>query len=362
MNTAPLWLNEVYFGNTAAQYLTAAVNVAGLFVALILMKKLILSRLQAWAARTPTDFDDFVVSLIAQTGTPTYLAVSLYAASVQLVLPEAVSSAMRHFLILVVTIRLIFMGRSIIRYGVTQQYRRARPQDPSADGAIRNITNVVSSVLWALGLIFLLDNFGLDISALVAGLGIGGIAVAMASQAILGDLFSAVSIFIDKPFEVGDFIIIGQTKGTVEYVGLKTTRIRSLTGEQVVLSNSELTKGTIRNFKRMEMRRVDFKFGIVYDTPAEKIRRVPVIIREIFSGMKDVRLDRAHFAGLGDYSLDFETVYYVHSSDFNFHMDRKQEILVEILAAFRKEGIEFAFPTQTVHFTGSEEKSLENPA
>lgn len=354
MNDAPVWLNEVYFGNTVAQYLISVATLAGLFVVLVLIKKLVVSRLQAWAARTPIDFDDFVVSLLAQIGTPTYLAVSLYVATVPLALPAEVRSLLRHFLILVITIRLILMGRSIVRYGVTQQYRRARPEDASSDGAIRNITNVISSALWLLGLIFLLDNFGLDISALVAGLGIGGIAVAMASQAILGDLFSAVSIFVDKPFEVGDFIVVGDTKGAVEYIGLKTTRIRSLTGEQIILSNSELTKGTIRNFKRMEMRRVDFKIGIVYGTPREKVERVPVLIREVISKVQNVRLDRTHFAGLGDFSLDFETVYYVLSADFNFHMDRKQEILLGLIEAFRKEGIDFAFPTQTLNITGGE--------
>lgn len=349
MNGTSIGLNEVYCGNTVAQYLVAAGTLAGLFIALVLLKRLVISRLQAWAAKTPMDFDDFVVSLLAQIGVPTYLAVSLYISTVQLALPEAVRAGLKHFLILVITVRLILIARSIIRYGVTQSYRRARPEDASSEAAIRNITNVGSSVLWALGLIFFLDNFGFDISALVAGLGIGGIAVAMASQAILGDLFSAVSIFIDKPFEVGDFIIVDDLMGNVEYIGLKTTRIRSLHGEQLVFANADLTKSRIRNFKRMALRRVVFRIGVVYQTSAEKVRRIPEIVREIVKGVTETRLDRVHFSAFGDSSLTYEIVYYVLSADYNVYMDKQQEINFKLKDSFEKEGIEFAYPTQTLY-------------
>ncbi|MCG3177259.1 MAG: hypothetical protein MOGMAGMI_02227 [Candidatus Omnitrophica bacterium] len=349
MSLSTLTLNDVYFGNTVAQYLTAIATLSGLFLAFMLIKTLVISRLQVWAARTPLDFDDFVVSLFAQIGVPTYLAAALFIATLQLELPESVRAAIRHLLILVITVRLVLIARSIVKYGVTRTYKRSRPEDTTAEAAIRNITNVIGAVLWALGLIFLLDNFGLDISALVAGLGIGGIAVAMASQALLGDLFSAVSIFVDKPFEVGDFIIVDDLMGTVEYIGLKTTRIRSLHGEQLVFANADLTKSRIRNFKRMALRRVVFRIGVVYQTSAEKVRRIPEIVRSILSGIADTRLDRVHFSAFGDSSLTYEIVYYVLSSDYNVYMDKQQEINFKLKDTFEKEGIDFAYPTQTLY-------------
>jgi small-conductance mechanosensitive channel len=190
----------------------------------------------------------------------------------------------------------------------------------------------------------------------VAGLGIGGIAVALAAQAILGDLFSYFVIFFDRPFEIGDFIIIGDFMGSIEHIGIKTTRIRSLGGEQLVFSNTDLTNSRIRNYKRMEKRRVVFKLGIVYQTTTSQVKEVPGIIKTAIENVQDTVFDRAHFATYGDFSLDFEVVYYVLSGDYNKYMDIQQDINFEIKEEFEKRGIEFAYPTQTLFL----EKEQEN--
>jgi small-conductance mechanosensitive channel len=197
-------------------------------------------------------------------------------------------------------------------------------------------------------LLVALDNLGIDVTALVAGLGIGGVAVALSVQNILGDLFASLSIILDKPFVIGDFLIIDDYMGSVEYVGLKTTRVRSLSGEQLIFSNSDLLKSRIRNYGRMFERRVVFSIGVTYDTPREKLRRIPGIIQKAIEAEDKTRFDRSHFMKYGDYSLQFETVYYVLSADYNSYMDIQQAIYFAIHEAFEQEQIEFAYPTQTL--------------
>jgi small-conductance mechanosensitive channel len=204
-------------------------------------------------------------------------------------------------------------------------------------------------ICYALIVLLALQNLGVDVTALVAGLGIGGIAVALAVQNILGDLFASLTIALDKPFVGGDFIIVGSDMGTVEHVGLKTTRVRSLWGEQLVFGNADLLSSRIRNFKRMNQRRVVFGFGVVYQTPPDIVEAIPGIVRECIEAGPGVKFDRCHFYRFGASSLDFEAVYYVNTPDYNTHMDVQQGIHLAIARRFRERGIAFAFPTQTVH-------------
>jgi small-conductance mechanosensitive channel len=347
------WFEIIIFDNTVRDYALALFNLTTLVIVLMLLKSLFVRHLGKLAAKTTNDFDDFLVSLLAQVGAPVFIVTSLYFVSLSLHLGDQLRGVIRYALIIVLTIRFVFIFQEIVRYGIRKSYQRARPNDPTAEPLIKNLTNVVCWAIWAIGVVFVLDNLGINISTLVAGLGIGGIAVALAAQAVLGDLFSALSIFVDKPFEVGDFIIIDDLMGTVEYVGLKTTRIRSLSGEQIILSNSDLTKSRIKNYKRMELRRIAFKIGVVYQTSLVKVKEVPDLIREIFTKMKGVKLDRVHFASFGDFSLNYEIVYFVQSSDYNVYMDKQQEINFSIKELFEREQIEFAYPTQTVLVSGA---------
>jgi small-conductance mechanosensitive channel len=213
---------------------------------------------------------------------------------------------------------------------------------------------VARLAVWSLVLLLALDNLGFNITALLAGMGIGGIAVALAAQNILGDLFASLSIVLDKPFVVGDFIVVGEQLGTVEYIGLKTTRIRSLGGEQIVFSNTDLLGSRIRNYKRMQERRVVFGFGVVYQTPHEKLQTIPGMVREIIGKLDRARFDRAHFKEYGDSSLNFEVVYYVLSADYNVYMDIQQAINLELFRRFQEDGIDFAYPTRTLYVVGEQ--------
>src|SRR5690606_3530149 len=252
---------------------------------------------------------------------------------------------------------------SILKY-VLNVYLQRKGEDGTAEREkqLKGITTLASFLIWSIGLVFLLDNLGFEISAVIAGLGIGGIAIALAAQTILGDLFSYFVIFFDKPFKIGDFIIINDKMGSVEYIGIKTTRLRSLGGEQLIFSNTDLVNSRIHNYKRMERRRVVFKLGVRYETPPSLLKKAPDTIKEIIQGIKDTTFDRCHFISYGDFSLVIETVYYVLSADYNKYANIQQEINFKIFEAFDKMGICFAYPTQTLYLnnqSGFEEPKTE---
>lgn len=351
METLKDFIQSALFENDFGQYGRALFNFVALVTVMALAKRLIISHLARLAKKTASDFDDFLVSLLAQIGLPVFITTSLYFVTQSLDLDKQVHLLIHHALVIVVTVRIVLILQTILRYSISKTYNRARPSDPSAETVIKNLVNIGRWALWALGSVFILDNLGVDISTLVAGLGIGGVAVALAAQAVLGDLFSALSIFIDKPFEVGDFIIVEDMMGTVEYVGMKTTRIRSLSGEQLILANSDLTKSRIKNYKRMQTRRVVLKIGVIYQTSLEQVRKIPEIIKKIIQETKGVTFDRSHFESFGDFSLNFETVYFVASSDYNVYMDKQQQINTAIKQRFEEEKIEFAYPTQMLYLS-----------
>lgn len=214
---------------------------------------------------------------------------------------------------------------------------------------------IISPIIWVIGVLILLENLGIQISTIVAGIGISGIAVALAAQAVLGDLFSYFVVLMDRPFDVGDFVIFGDIMGTVEKLGIKNSRIRSLSGEQIIVPNGDLTSSRMHNYKQMHERRIVFSIGLVYDTPADALETVPGLLQDIVEAQEGVRFDRAHFKSYGDFSLNFEIVYYVLSPDYSIYMNTQQAINLAIYRAFEERGLEFAFPTRTVHLHKNED-------
>lgn len=218
----------------------------------------------------------------------------------------------------------------------------------------RALLPIFKAVTWLVALAFLLDNFGFKISTLLAGLGVAGVAVGFAAQAVLGDLFSYFAILFDRPFRIGDFIVLDTLRGNIEHIGLKTTRIRSLDGEQIVLSNSDLTAARLHNYQRMYRRRILFGFGVIYQTPADKLEALPGMVRGVIEAVNLATLDRVHFKRFGDSSLDFEVVYFVESPDYNIYMDVQQAINLGLVRAFEAEGVDFAYPTRTLYTVSGE--------
>ena len=221
-------------------------------------------------------------------------------------------------------------------------------EDAGAVAAMDIVSFLTKVSVWAIVFLLILDNIGVNITALVAGLGVGGIAVALAAQNIISDLFASLSIVLDRPFVLGDFLAIDEFYGNVEKVGLKTTRVRSLSGEQLVFSNNDLLNSRIRNYGQMVERRIVFKIGVTYQTSHEKLEELPKIVQDIIVKQDSARFDRAHFQSFGDYSLNFEIVYYVESSDYKLYMDIQQAVNLEIYRRFAEADIEFAYPTQTL--------------
>lgn len=314
-----------------------------------ILRKILLWRLRKVARRTKNVVDDVATSLLAKTRFYFILALALYIAVSIAPLTESMGRYISRIAFLVLLVQVISWGNQLITDWIDRYKERKLEEDAAAVTSMQAVGFVVRLLLYAAIILVALDNFGIDVTALVAGLGIGGVAVALALQNILGDLFASLSIVLDKPFVVGDFLIVNEYLGTVEQVGLKTTRIRSLSGEQIVFSNADLLNSRIRNYKRMYERRIVFSFGIVYDTPVEKLERISSMVREIVESQDPVRFDRAHFHQYGDFSLNFEVVYYVLVPDYNTYMDIQEAINIKLFRRFKKEEIDFAFPTQTVH-------------
>jgi len=251
-------------------------------------------------------------------------------------------------------------GNALIGHAVGREARQKIGKD-AAQATMMGAAGFLAKVaLWTVVLLVALDNLGFNITALIAGLGVGGIAVALGLQSILGDLFASLSIVLDKPFVIGDFIIVEQYQGTVERIGLKTTRMKSLSGEQIVFSNSDLLKSRIRNYQRMQERRIVFSLGIAYQTSREKLESIPSMIQEIISRQEAVRFDRAHFKEFGESSLNFEIVYFVESPDYALYMEKQQKINLELYQRFAEEGIQFAYPTRRI-FVRTEEATGAAP-
>ncbi len=341
-------IERVYLGNRIADYLIFV----GLFLTAFGMIKIfqhfILRSLKKWAEKTATTIDDFLLRIIQRLILPLAYFGAFYLSVNTLSLHSLLNKIID---IIGMAILMVFAARlalSLMGYGFNLYFTK-RGKDVTSDRSLTGILAVLRVAVWALAIVVFLDNLGFKISAIIAGLGIGGIAIALAAQAILGDLFSYFCILFDRPFEVGDFIILDEYLGTIEHIGIKTTRIRSLGGEQVILSNTDLTSSRVRNYKRMGKRRVVFKLGVTYQTSLEQLKVMPGIIEKIIKGVKDTTFDRAHFFSYGDFSLVFEVVYYVMSRDYNKYMDIQQEINFAIKKEFGARDIEFAYPTQTLY-------------
>ncbi|NCN52681.1 mechanosensitive ion channel family protein [Candidatus Parcubacteria bacterium] len=325
----------------------------GIIIAVKIIQVIVIARLRRLSRKTSTNIDDAIVNTIESIRFWVVMLVALYVALIPVALPHSADVVIRAVILFAV----VWQGIEIVVRFIDYLATRFLEKDEDGDGVIDPNSATASDmillmariILWSLGILFVLSNLGIEITSLIAGLGIGGIAVAFALQGILSDLFSSFSIYFDKPFRIGDFIVIGDNSGTVERIGIKTTRIRTLQGEELVVSNAELTTVRVQNFKRMKERRIVYSFGVTYETPEAKVAKIPEMVEKILKETEDARLDRVHFTTLGDSALIFEMVYYVDSAVYAKYLDVQQAINLSIMAAFQKEKIEFAYPTQTLY-------------
>ncbi len=332
--------------NSAAAWTTAA----GVFVAvagiLVVARWLLRRRLAKLASRTTTQIDDAVVALFGATNLLFIAAIAVQAAIGALTLPAGALRAIRVLTFVAIALQIGLWGRAAIR-AITTGYIRRHP-DGASRTAVRAVAFIALVVLWSFVLVAALTAFGYDVTALIAGLGVGGIAIALALQNILGDLFAAVSIVVDKPFVVGETIDVDGQVGTVERIGLKTTRVRALQGEEVVYSNADLLKVRLRNYTRMRERRIVMTVSVAPETSSATLARIPGMIREIVLTLPNARFDRAHLVRLANASLDFELVFFSLDPDANVGMDLQQAVYLGLLRRFETERVQLAYPTRVV--------------
>lgn len=343
-----------YFGTVDVRlFVAAGVVFFGLTAVFWVLRMVILQRARRLAKKTSGSFDDVIVDAVESISAWVYSLVAFYAAMQFFTLPETLDlilSGVFYFAVVWQGIRVI----SCFVLYFTQKFIEKDADgdgqiDPNAKTAAEMISLITTIVLWALGVLFVLSNLGFEVTSLLAGLGIGGIAVAFALQGVLSDLFASFSIYFDKPFRIGDFIVIGTDSGTVEKIGIKSTRIRTLQGEELVVSNAELTTARVQNFKKMQERRIVTQFGVTYETEQHHLKDIPGIVTRIFEALDGGRLDRVHFTTFGDSALIFEVVYYVESSDYAQFLAIQQSFNFDLMERFAELGIEFAYPTQTIY-------------
>jgi small-conductance mechanosensitive channel len=346
------FLTQSFFNNTLAAYGLAIATLVGGFLVIHSVRALVISTLKRISKRSQTTLDSRLIQAFSRPLVRLAYVGIVYIALTNLNLHPILTQVLQSLAVIVTTVIGILFLSQLTEY-LVRSYLLKRG-DVELENSFSALLPILRSVFWAVGAVFLLDNLGFDISAVVASLGIGGLAIAFAAQGVLQDLFSYFSIVLDRPFSLGDFIIVGDFVGTVEHIGIKTTRLKSIGGEALVIANTDLTGSRIRNFSPMERRRVSFTLGVTYETPKEKLEVIPAIIRDIVARQEQITFDRAHFTSYGDFSLNYDVVYYVESSDYTLAMDVQQRINLALYEAFAQRDIEFAYPTQVTYLQSTQ--------
>ncbi|MCD5382181.1 MAG: mechanosensitive ion channel family protein [Candidatus Pacebacteria bacterium] len=333
-----------------APFAVALIIFAVLTVLFKVVLVVVIARLKALSQKTHTDIDDVVIAAADGISPWVYSYVAFFIALQPFTLPALLDMGLTAVFLFAVVWQLIEMALCFVEYFAMRVIEKDEDGDgqidPNTATASHMVTLLARIVLWVLGGLFVLSNLGIEVTSLIAGLGIGGIAIAFALQGILSDLFSSFSLYFDKPFRIGDYVMIGTDAGVVERIGIKTTRIRTLQGEELVVSNSELTTARVQNFKKMEERRGSFQFGITYETPHDKVKAVKGMVERIFESVEGARLDRVHFTTFGDSALLFDVVFYVSSPKYAEYLDILEKVNFDLMDKFAEVGIEFAYPTQ----------------
>ncbi len=345
--------DKILFGNPFRDWAIAVGIIVVSFSLIKILKGPVMKKLKKWSLKTAMTFDDFIVMAIENTLIPFLYFAAIFGAFDYLTFNTFTTHIIKVAKLFIITFFILRLINSAIQYFIFTFLDKQENSDVKKKQA-GSLLIILKGVVWILGFVFLINNLGYNVTTIITGLGIGGIAVALAAQAVLGDFFSYFVIFFDRPFEIGDFIIVDdKVIGAIEYIGVKTTSVRAISGEQIVCSNKDLTDSRVHNYKKMLRRRVVFSIGVIYQTTAEQMKKIPGIIKSIIDATENATFDRSHFSAFGDFSMNFESVYYIESPDYNMYMDAQQKIYLQILEAFEKENIEFAYPTQTLFAANS---------
>lgn len=335
------FLNTVVWNNTLLNWALALLIALVAIIAFPLVRRLIVGQVSSFASTTTTDWDNFVGDLLQRTRSWFLLIAGLYLGSLVLDLSPTMALYVDQIMVIVFFLQVGLWGNGAIRFWVSDYRKERLEEDASRVTAVAALGFIGTLLVWVIIVLLILDNMGVQITSLIAGLGISGIAVALAAQNILGDLFASLSIILDKPFVIGDHIEVGEFMGTVENIGLRTTRVRSPSGEQVIFSNTDLVKSRLRNYHQMRDRRIAFTFGLAQQTKAEKLALIPALVKEVVEAQEYTRFERTHFKAVTGGTLQFEVVYHMLTADYEAYMDTQQAINLALVRRFAEEGILF---------------------
>lgn len=336
-------LAQSYAGNTVESYLYAVGAFLAILFFIMIFKHVLIGSLKKASKKTKNNVDDYFIGIVDGVGWPVYIMLAIHFCRQLLILPEIVGTVIYYALVLVIAFYAIRIAQSVIDVSSKHLVERRRREGGQVDTTILEVfKKLLKVIMWVCVLLFIASSAGFDISNIFVGIGVTGIVLGFALQNVLADIFAAFSIFFDKPFEKGDFIVIGTDSGTVEKIGIRSTRIRHLQGQELIVSNRELTSIRINNFKKLKKRRVSFNVAVAFGTSPKKLEMIPKIVKGIFDKIELAELDRVHFKELGTSSFVYEVVYFVNTSDYNKHMDVLQDVNMAIVKTFQKEKISFA--------------------
>lgn len=337
------WLNQIYWNNAISSWLICIGIIVAGFIILRILKRVVLKRLKQYFKKTKTNADDFALKLTESSILPLCYAGLVYFGTSTLTLHPYVEKLLHVAIIVVLVYFVVRIFISFISFFLERYLEKQNR--PQAKEGLRGVMIMIKVTLWIFGIVFLLGNLGYDIKTLLAGLGIGGVAIALAAQSILSDVFAYLAILFDRPFDVGEFLIIGEELGTVTRIGVKTTRIQSLWGEELSYSNKNMLNTWIHNYSRMERRRAVFGLYVSYDTPADKLEQIPEEVKKIINAQDKVLLDRVHFFEFRDYCIYFEAVYYSLEPGYTEYRDKQQNINLAVYRRFEEMDVKFAYST-----------------
>jgi small-conductance mechanosensitive channel len=351
-------LGTILLNNSIGNYLLALIFLFAVVFVIKVFDKFLLKKMDLFINKFSHSFSILLKKIIKKRIYPLLYFFAIYLAFKELRTSTQINKFINLTLMILTVIFVVLAALDIITYSL-KKYWEKKPRSEEQQNVLNITLFIIKIVMWIVAFLFILDNLNIQITGLITGLGIGGVAIAFAAQNILTDLFNYFTIFFDKPFDIGDFIITGEYRGTIEHIGVKTTRIRSLSGEQLIISNTDLVNSRINNYKRMQQRRINFSFGLTYDTSLEKLKKVPELVEEIIKSVDKTEFDRAHFAEYAASSLLFQVVYYVKDSDYKVYMGIQQQINFKLKEKIEELGLSFAFPTQTIHFADQKNHSSE---
>jgi small-conductance mechanosensitive channel len=349
-----------FLGNPVLNWGLAVLTFLVTLTVLPIVKGFVAARRRSWTALDRLQFHSAIelTTLLATRTSRVFLfAVALYLASRHLTFPPRLESIITVIVVSLFWFQMGLWAMAVVRFLIELRGSRSPSLDSMLTGAMDVILFCAGLVIWAMVTLLALDNLGVQIKPLLAGLGIGGIAIALAVQTVLGDVLASMSIALDKPFSVGDSLTIGDFQGTVEHIGVKSTRLRSLSGEQIIIANADIVKAKVRNFGRMSERRAVFQFGVSYDTPTDVLAQIPGEVRKIVEAQPDTRFDRCHFLTYGDTALQFELVYLKTKPDFTLYADTQQAINLALLDRLREMKVQLAAPTRALLYVELPAKS-----